>query len=181
MMEALLMGEKQRSIFSRLFGRKDEKTDVVSVPSHVEEQEQPSEKPTVAAMLNHTMLVLTEEQAGQYSDQEVEELQKKLNSLPPLPVGQFDFHAFEVFKDHGGLVVRLFIRNARDLQETIRFSEFPLALYDATGEKVAFGVHRMENFGTLGFGEARVWTFKFEPSQVLKQYPDLSEFRVAFV
>jgi SLAP domain-containing protein len=175
------MEKKKRSFFARLLGREGQLKDTeVLADAEVKEKKQ-EVRPTLAPTLGHLMLVLTEEQQMQYSEKEVEALEKKLMDFPPLEVGRFDLQAFEAFKHQGGFVVHVFFRNARELQEVIRFTEIPLSLYDATGEKVASGVFKMSNFGELKFGEARLWTFTFSVDQVMKQHPDFSKVRVDFV
>ncbi|TCP57772.1 SLAP domain-containing protein [Tumebacillus sp. BK434] len=166
------MEMKKESFFTRLFARK------------VEEQSEPAIDeaaiPMNAQTLPHTLIAFTEEQEAKFTEEQKEDLQKKLLELPPLRLGEINFVPFDAGSLFGGYFVRVFIRQGRDLLEEFTLNELPLFLIDASGEKVAGGVFRPQNFGTLRFGESRVWTFAWRPEQVLKKEVDLTQFTVAF-
>ena len=149
--------------------------------SETGEPKQPAENaPTVASQLPHTLLVLTPEQETQFSDEQKAQFRSYLSMMPPLPIGQINFIAFEAGHYMEGYYVRVFIRHARDLEEEFALGPVPLSLVDHQGDVVAKGVFRPENFGTLRFGETRVWTFAWRKEQVLKRDPDFESFTIRF-
>ncbi len=167
------MEEKKAGLFSRIFvGNKKEDGSVIELDH--------DSIPTTAEFLPHTIIAFTPEQEQKYSLHEKEEFQKQLLNLPPLRLGEINFVPFEAGLFRGGYFVRVFIRHGRDLLEEFTLEEVPLCLIDADGDKVAGGVFSIKKFGTLRFGESRVWTFTWSPQQVVKQGADLSSFTLSF-
>lgn len=168
------MEQKNQSFLAKwLFGKKQQQPDV-------QEEKAPEEYSTIAETLPHTILVFTPEQEDQFDDETKQRYRKYLTMMPPANIGMVNFVAFEAGHYMGGPYVRCFIRHARDLEEEFTLEAVPLTLYDAYGDKVASGFFRPQNFGTLRFGETRVWTFAWRPEDMLKKDPDFEFFRVAF-
>jgi SLAP domain-containing protein len=129
----------------------------------------------------HFILTFTTEQHLLYSDELKAELAKKLNELPPIQTGEVNIFPFEADTlPTGGYYVKVFIRNGGDLELDFALQSIPLFLLDASGEKVAGGVFKPQEFESIAFGEARFWTFAWRPEEVLKPNADLSSFSVAF-
>ncbi|MFD2170152.1 SLAP domain-containing protein [Tumebacillus lipolyticus] len=168
------MDQKKESIFTRMFGGSK------PVQDELEPEVDESSIPTTGTVLPHTVLRFTPAQEARYSEQEKIDLQSKLNTLPPLSIGEINFVPIDAGTIQGGYFVKVFIRHGRDLMEEFTMEGVPLSLIDATGDKVAHGVFRLQDFGTLQFGESRFWTFAWRPQQVLKQNADLSAYTVAF-
>lgn len=168
------MESKSEGLFSRLFATKrtDEKTEFV-------EYEDITKIPTVGKILPQILMSYTKEQEESYSEDEKIRFEEILASIPPLRIGEVNFVPFEAGGVYGGYFVRVIIRNGRDLDHEYSMTEMPLGLIDATGEIVAVGLFKPQDFGELRFGEARVWTFAFHPSQVRKQNADFSQFTIA--
>jgi SLAP domain-containing protein len=139
-----------------------------------------AEAKTLGSQLPHTLLVFTDEQQVSFSDEQKETYKRYLSMMPSLPIGQVNFIAFEAGHYLGGYYVRVFIRHARDLEEEFTLGPVPLSLVDHTGDVVAKGAFQPQNFGTLRFGETRVWTFAWRESEVLKREPDFTSFTIRF-
>ena len=135
---------------------------------------------TLGSRLPHTLLVFTPEQEAVFSDEQKELFRRYLTMMPPLPIGEINFIAFEAGHYQNGYYVRVFIRHARDLEEEFTLGPVPLSLVDHAGETVAKGVFQPQQFGTLRFGESRVWTFAWRESEVLKRDPDFESFTIRF-
>jgi len=170
------MERERKNFFTRLFSRHKDET------AEVEPEVDDQQLSTVGRQLPHTILVFTPEQLEKYPVEEREELQQQVNSYPPLTIGEVNFVPFEVGQLYGGYYLKVFIRNGKELLQEFSLTDLQLFLIDATGEKVAGGRFDLgERFGTLKFGEARLWTFAWRPEQVYKQHDvDLSTFSVAF-
>ena len=173
-----MMDNKNTNFFTRLLARKNNKETVVE--EITEEPVDESKIPTTGTVLPQTLIQFTPEQEERFSAAEKERLQKILLELPPLRIGEINFVPFEAGNIYGGYFVKVFIRNGRELLEEFTLETLPLVLIDAAGDRAAAGVFKPANFGTLKFGESRVWTFAFRPEQVTKKDADLSSFTVAF-
>lgn len=167
--------EKKASIFTRLFTRQKDNDGIESM-----EIPDLASIPTVARTLPQTILTFTKEQEERFPEEQRDEWRQLLATMPPLEIGKINFIPFETGTIYGGYYVRLFIRNGRDVEADFELTQLPLSLIDAAGEKVAAGFFRIQNFGTLKFGETRVWTFAWRPEQVFKQDADLSGYTVDF-
>ncbi|PWK16231.1 SLAP domain-containing protein [Tumebacillus permanentifrigoris] len=168
------MAAQNQNFFTRLFARKQQ--DEVVVQPELDE----SKIATNAQTLPHTLLALTPEQEAAFPEEVKVDLQKRVAKLPPINVGEFNFVPFEAGQLQGGYYVKVFIRNGRDVSEEIGLEQVPLHLVDASGEKVASGLFRVQNFGTLKFGEARFWSFAWRADQIKKPDADFSRFTVEF-
>lgn len=167
------MEEKKESFLTRLFARKVEESDEPILDER--------DYPRIASTLPQTLLQFTPEQDEKYSVEEKIALLNQLKKVPPLRLGEINFVPFECGRTNdGGYYLKVFIRHGRDLLEEFTLPEMPLYLIDATGEKVAGGYFKPTQFGTLKFGETRVWTFFWSPNEVMKQDADLSHYSVAF-
>lgn len=146
-----------------------------------EEQElqiDPLDAKPIAQTLPHTILAFTPEQEAQFSKKEKEKYREYCTMMPPAKIGEINFIAVEIGRLMGGIYVRVFVRHARDLEEEFTLDVLPLSLYDAAGDLIAHGVFKPEGFGTLRFGETRLWTFAWRESDLLKKDPDLSDFYI---
>ncbi|ARU60501.1 hypothetical protein CBW65_04990 [Tumebacillus avium] len=168
------MEQNRGGLFTRLFVRKTGDQIEVIEPQEVDE----ASIPTVGKTLPHTIIAFTPEQEQQYSEAEKERMQEQLLSLPPLHIGEVNVVPFDTGMYQGGCFVRVFIRNAWEVDEELTIEKMPLSLIDATGEIVARGTFTLKNFGSLRFGESRVWTFAWRENQLLKKTPDFSAFTV---
>lgn len=139
------------------------------------------EKAAIPHKIPHTLLTLTLDQKLEISAQQAMELQRILESLPPIEVGEVNIFPIEAgHLPSGGYYVKTFIRNGGDLSLDLSVNAITLFLVDASGEKVAGGVFRPENFESIKFGESRYWTFAWRTEEVLKPHADLSTYSLAF-
>lgn len=147
-------------------------------------EQQPEANPenttTLGQFLPHSILVFTPEQDASFSPEQKAQYNGYLSQLPPLKVGEINFTPFEVGLHEGGYYARVFIRYARDLEQEFTLDPLPLSLYDDNYELVAKGVFAPQGFGTLRFGETRVWTFYWNEELVVKRDPDFSGFAIRF-
>ncbi|KEO84027.1 SLAP domain-containing protein [Tumebacillus flagellatus] len=170
------MENKRNSFMERLLAKRKEAEQL--------ETEQPVDEssiPTTATLIKGMHLAFTEGQEEQMNAIEKDRYREILTQMPPLLIGEVNIVPFEAGELNGGYFVRVFIRNGRELGEEISLEELRMYLLDKNGERVASGIFQLEDFGFLKFGEARLWTFAWHASQVLKPNADLSQFNIEIV
>lgn len=97
-------------------------------------------------------------------------------TLPALNEGEVNIQGVQIRRsEEGALHVMLLIRNGSP--QSLSFETLPLALYDATGEKVAEGVFELGSL-TVNANTSKPWLFIYPPESILLEQPDLSRWRV---
>lgn len=110
------------------------------------------------------------------SDDQKESLIQLAKQLPPLNHGEVNIQCVQLIKsDDGSFRALLLFRNGSD--NSLDFHQLPLALYDATGEKVAEGIFELGDF-TVNANTSKPWMFIFPPKSIVKVDPDFSRWRV---
>jgi len=168
------MESNKTGFFSRLFGGKKPK-EVVEEPEINE-----ADAPTVAETIPTTILEFTPEQEEAFTEAEKKQFRKFVEELPPLRLGEINFVPFDLGHIEGGVFVRVIIRNGRDLLEEFTLEPMVIGLVDANLDVVARGFFRPEDFGSIRFGEARLWTLAWRSSEFIKENPDLSGYTLSF-
>ncbi|QOS98161.1 accessory Sec system S-layer assembly protein [Brevibacterium sp. JNUCC-42] len=101
------------------------------------------------------------------------ELAKK---LPELKEGEVNVQSVQAKQNDEGMIrTILLIRNGST--QNLSFEQLPLALFDATGEKVAEGVFQLKDF-VVNAQTSKPWMFIFPKESILKENVDLSQWRV---
>lgn len=114
-------------------------------------------------------------------EQSITQEQKKhlmelLNKIPPLKQNEVNFMGIEAkVNPENNLVVTLLIRNGS--LKNVQIEQLPLVVEDASGEVVAKGVFKLDNF-QVSANTSKPWTFIFPSHLLLKENPDLSQWRV---
>ncbi|ANB59281.1 accessory Sec system S-layer assembly protein [Anoxybacteroides amylolyticum] len=110
------------------------------------------------------------------STQQREHLQKLIETLPPLSVGEINFMGLEAkLNEKRDLVVTLLIRNGSD--KHIQLEQIPLVIEDAYGDVICKGVFQLEQFEVKA-NTSKPWTFIFPSTLLLKEDVDLTKWRV---
>ncbi|HEU4964770.1 MAG TPA: SLAP domain-containing protein [Bacilli bacterium] len=170
------MPEKDKlNFFARIFRSNEKQT---SVESKVTTSVNESDFATVGKTIPQTIISYTSDQDQVLTQQQKQDLERLLATYPPLTMGEINFIPFEAGTLYGGYYVRLFIRNGKDLLEEFSMDDITVGLVDASSDLVAKGRFRPTEFGSLMFGETRIWTFAWRPAEVLKPNADLSVFTV---
>ncbi|RDU37568.1 accessory Sec system S-layer assembly protein [Neobacillus piezotolerans] len=105
-----------------------------------------------------------------------EQLENIVAGLPKLGPNEINVVGLEAkFLNEGKLAVTLLIRNGS--QKELQFEQIPLAVEDASGEAVAKGGFKLDDFKVKP-NSARPWTFVFPKELILKENPDLSSWKV---
>ncbi|KAB2333037.1 accessory Sec system S-layer assembly protein [Bacillus mesophilum] len=102
-------------------------------------------------------------------------LEELLSSMGDPKPGEVNFTGLNArIADNQDLLVTMLLRNGHD--KDVSFHQLPLIVEDATGEKIAEGGFKLEDF-ELKANTSRPWTFIFPASLVKKENPDLSKWR----
>lgn len=111
------------------------------------------------------------------SDEQKNSLIELAKKLPALKEGEVNIQSVRIHRDENGAVrAMLLIRNGSG--QSLSFEKLPLALYDATGEKVAEGLFELGGL-TVNAGTSKPWLFIFPPESVQKEQPDFSRWKVS--
>ncbi|MFZ3578968.1 accessory Sec system S-layer assembly protein [Virgibacillus sp. DJP39] len=103
-------------------------------------------------------------------------LQKIVESAAPLKPGEVNFMGLEAKqKENKDLVVTILIRNGAE--KNITLEQAPFGLKDASGEEIAKGSFKLEDF-TVKANTSKPWTFIFPASVITKEEIDLSKWQV---
>ena len=104
-----------------------------------------------------------------------EKLAKLVSSMKPPKPGEVNFMGLECKQtDDGSLHVTLLIRNGS--QKSISLQQLPLHVQDASGEVVAQGGFKLDDFG-IKANTSKPWTFIFPKSLLLKEEIDLTTWK----
>ncbi|WP_425622729.1 accessory Sec system S-layer assembly protein [Brevibacillus borstelensis] len=111
------------------------------------------------------------------SDEQKEGLIELAKRLPALKEGEVNIQSVQVQRSkEGSLHVILLIRNGS--VQSLSFEKLPLALYDASGQKVAIGLFELGGL-TVNANTSKPWMFIFPKESILIEEPDLSRWKVS--
>jgi len=111
------------------------------------------------------------------SDEQKHSLIELAKRLPSIKENEVNIQSLQIRRDETGtLNVMLLIRNGS--AQSLSFEKLPLALYDATGEKVAEGLFELESL-TVNASTSKPWLFIFPPESVQKAEPDFSRWKAS--
>lgn len=104
-----------------------------------------------------------------------QKLEKMVDELAPPKKGEVNFMGVQAkTAENGDLHVTMLIRNGSE--KNINLEQIPLHVEDATGELVAKGGFKLDDF-TVKSNTSKPWTFIFPQSMVTKSNPDLSKWK----
>ncbi|MBU5212977.1 accessory Sec system S-layer assembly protein [Heyndrickxia oleronia] len=110
------------------------------------------------------------------AEEDKEKLKQLLNTVQPPKPGEVNFMGIQAnINEEGNLHITLLIRNGSD--KNIQIQQLPLTVEDATGEIIAQGGFKLEDFEVKA-NTSKPWTFIFPKSLVTKEQPDLSTWKV---
>lgn len=110
------------------------------------------------------------------AEEDKEKLKQLLNTVQPPKPGEVNFMGIQAnINEEGNLHITLLIRNGSD--KNIQIHQLPLTVEDATGEIIAQGGFKLEDFEVKA-NTSKPWTFIFPKSLVTKEQPDLSTWKV---
>ncbi|MGN7469312.1 accessory Sec system S-layer assembly protein [Brevibacillus sp. SAFN-007a] len=111
------------------------------------------------------------------SDEQKNSLIELAKNLPALKEGEVNIQSVQIRRSpEGALHVMLLIRNGS--AQSLSFEKLPLALYDATGAKVAEGLFELDHL-TVNANTSKPWLFIYPPESILLEEPDLSRWKVS--
>ncbi|MBH0328233.1 hypothetical protein ABH14_00170 [Brevibacillus brevis] len=111
------------------------------------------------------------------TDEQKTSLIELAKSLPALKEGEVNIQSVQIRKtESGALNVMLLIRNGST--QSLSFETLPLALYDASGDKVAEGLFELGSL-TVNANTSKPWLFIFPPESIQKEELDLSRWKVS--
>jgi len=123
------------------------------------------------------VLELEESWENSLSSEDKEKLHQLVTQLQPPKPGEVNFLGLQArLTDSGDLHVTVLIRNGSD--RNISIQQLPLQIEDATGEVIASGGFKLDNFEVKA-NTTKPWTFIFSKEFVKKEAPDLSKWKVA--
>lgn len=109
------------------------------------------------------------------ADESVKELEKLVANAAPLKPGEMNFMGISAKrKDNNDLAVTLLIRNGSE--KNIQLQQLPLKVEDASGDVVAQGNFKLDNFEVKA-NTSKPWTFIFPESLIKKETLDLSKWK----
>ncbi|WP_088104296.1 accessory Sec system S-layer assembly protein [Halalkalibacter urbisdiaboli] len=104
-----------------------------------------------------------------------QQLEKIVADLEPPKEGEVNLMGLQAKQtEEGELHVTMLIRNGSD--QNVNLEQLPLHVEDATGELVAQGSFKLEDF-VVKANTTKPWTFIYPKSLVQKQQPDLSKWK----
>lgn len=104
-----------------------------------------------------------------------QKLEEMVENLEPPKKGEVNFMGLQAKKQEtGDLHITMLIRNGSE--KTINLEQIPLNVEDASGEVVATGGFKLEDF-KVSANTSKPWTFIFPKSMVKKDTPDLSKWK----
>ncbi|MEJ8544124.1 accessory Sec system S-layer assembly protein [Brevibacillus borstelensis] len=111
------------------------------------------------------------------TDEQKESLIELAKGLPALKEGEVNVQSVQVRRsEDGAFHAMLLIRNGST--QSISFQSLPLALYDASGQKVAIGQFELGGL-TVNTNTSKPWMFIFPKESILIEEPDLSRWKVS--
>lgn len=122
-------------------------------------------------------LELEESWIKELSEEQKTYLIQLAKNLPPLKEGEVNIQSVQLRRSsEGDLHVMLLIRNGS--AQSLSFEKLPLALFDASGDKVAEGLFELDGL-TVNANTSKPWVFIFPPASIQKEAPDLSRWKVS--
>ncbi|NRR19231.1 MULTISPECIES: accessory Sec system S-layer assembly protein [unclassified Brevibacillus] len=98
-------------------------------------------------------------------------------NLPALKEGEVNIQSVQLGRSsEGDLHVMLLIRNGSG--QSLSLEKLPLALFDASGDKVAEGLFELDGL-IVHANTSKPWVFIFPPASFQKEAPDLSRWKVS--
>jgi accessory Sec system S-layer assembly protein len=111
------------------------------------------------------------------TDEQKNSLIELAKRLPALKEGEVNIQSVQIRRTEDGAVhAMLLIRNGS--VQSLSFEKLPLALYDATGEKVAEGLFELGSL-TVNANTSKPWLFIYPPESIQKEQPDFSRWKVS--
>lgn len=109
------------------------------------------------------------------ADNDKKKLEEMVNNLQPPKEGEVNFLGLQAKNsDNGDLHVTMLIRNGSE--KNINLEQLPLVIEDATGDVVAKGGFKLDQFN-VSANTSKPWTFIFPKSLVTKENIDLSKWK----
>jgi accessory Sec system S-layer assembly protein len=110
------------------------------------------------------------------TDEQKTSLIEFAKNLPALKEGEVNIQSVQIRRtESGALNAMLLIRNGST--QSLSFEKLPLALYDASGDKVAEGLFELGSL-TVNANTSKPWLFIFPPESIQKEELDLSRWKV---
>ncbi|KNB71873.1 accessory Sec system S-layer assembly protein [Brevibacillus reuszeri] len=126
-------------------------------------------------MVLPSQLELEESWIKALTDEQKNSLIELAKNLPALKEGEVNFQSMQLHRaEDGAIHVMLLIRNGS--AQSLSFEQLPLALYDATGDKVAEGAFQLNL--TVNANTSKPWMFIYPPEMIQKAEPDFSGWKV---
>ncbi|MFE1627008.1 accessory Sec system S-layer assembly protein [Brevibacillus reuszeri] len=126
-------------------------------------------------MVLPSQLELEESWIKALSDEQKNSLIELAKNLPALKEGEVNFQSMQLRRaEDGAIHVMLLIRNGS--AQSLSFEQLPLALYDATGDKVAEGSFHLNL--TVNANTSKPWMFIYPLEMIQKEAPDFSRWKV---
>lgn len=120
-------------------------------------------------------LDLAESWEKSISAEDKDKLKAMVEKLDPPKAGEVNFLGFQAkIIDDQGLHVTMLIRNGSN--KNIKLEQLPLQVEDASGEAIAKGGFKLEDFEVKA-NTSKPWTFIFPKSLLLKEDIDLSRWK----
>ncbi|ASJ56114.1 accessory Sec system S-layer assembly protein [Brevibacillus formosus] len=111
------------------------------------------------------------------TDEQKTSLIELAKNLPALKEGEVNIQSVQIRRtESGALNAMLLIRNGST--QSLSFEKLPLALYDASGDKVAEGLFELGSL-TVNANTSKPWLFIFPPESIQKEELDLSRWKVS--
>ncbi|MFY0543136.1 accessory Sec system S-layer assembly protein [Brevibacillus sp. H7] len=110
------------------------------------------------------------------TDEQKNHLIELAKRLPPLQQGEVNIQSVSISRTEDGLRALLLIRNGSN--QSLSLERLPLALYDATGDKVAEGVFELGGL-TVNANTSKPWLFIYPQESIIKQEPDFTRWKVS--
>ncbi|MCM3143697.1 accessory Sec system S-layer assembly protein [Brevibacillus sp. MER 51] len=111
------------------------------------------------------------------TDEQKTSLIELAKNLPALKEGEVNIQSVQIRRtENGALNAMLLIRNGST--QSLSFETLPLALYDASGDKVAEGLFELGSL-TVNANTSKPWLFIFPPESIQKEELDLSRWKVS--
>ncbi|PER28977.1 MULTISPECIES: accessory Sec system S-layer assembly protein [Bacillus] len=115
---------------------------------------------------------------SQITNETKEQLQQLVANLTPPEEKEVNFFGLQTHREsNGDLHISILIRNGYN--QNIRLDQMPLHISDASGDVIAKGNFKLDNFEVKA-NSSKPWTFTFNPNSILKDELDLSTWK-AFI
>ncbi|MFD2442753.1 accessory Sec system S-layer assembly protein [Bacillus sp. CGMCC 1.16607] len=124
-------------------------------------------------------LDLAESWEKSLSPEDKEKLTTMVEKIDPPKEGEVNFLGLQAkITEQKELHVTMLIRNGSD--KNIKLEQLPLLVEDATGDAIAKGGFKLEDFEVKA-NTSKPWTFIFPESLLLKESPDLSRWKASAI